>query len=287
MDAGSTGLARWKSRFVRFPGCGFSITWLAVTWGLHCEPDCRRAFIKAPAIWSAISRFIFPRTRTCWAKRWLSWRSEIISERCRRQARWAALGRRHMEEQLRVQIRTDGSHFEQSTSLSRVRARHAFLFYAVLNGGASAESKTKLRAMAEYLRALLGSSGEIPCLGDDDGGRFFSIRGVKSASVRLRKTLATAAALLDEPAFYCEAAAEESSEVAVWWLGPRALEQAPQNWQPWQGAHLFADARVAVVSHDADCSIVDTRAFGWARAGHGHAHALSLVHRRADRDSSD
>jgi len=200
--------------------------------------------------------------------------------------RWAALGRRVMEQQLRAQIRADGSHFEQSTYY-HVYALDMFLFYATLSGGALAEPSgalaelsNALRKLAEYLWALLGPTGEIPYLGDDDGGRLFHPWGNRRAFGR--GTLALAAVLLDEPAWPCDPNA--LADMAVWWLGPRVLERARPGWRAFQGARLFANARVAVVAQDGEHSVVDTRAFGWARAGHAHAHALAIVHRSGARE---
>lgn len=193
--------------------------------------------------------------------------------------RWAKLGRRLMEQQLRVQVRADGSHFEQSTYY-HVYALDMFLFYAILNGGPSVELENVLRKMAEYLWALLGPTGEFPCLGDDDGGRLFHPWGNRRAFGRA--TLALAAVLLDEPAWPCDP--EDLVDMAVWWLGPRVLERAHPGWKSWQGARLFADAGVAVIAQGDEHSVADTRAFGWARAGHAHAHALSIVHRSGARE---
>ena len=192
---------------------------------------------------------------------------------------WAALGCMHMERQLRVQIRADGTHFEQSTYY-HVYALDMLLFYGVLKGGLSKELRERCHAMAEYLWALLGPSGEIPCLGDDDAGRFFHPWGNRRAFGRA--TLATAAVLLDTKCPWpCEA--DELSEIAAWWLAPHVVECARLG-KSWQGARLFADAGVAVVAQGSEHSVVDTRAFGWARAGHGHAHALAIVHRSGDRE---
>jgi hypothetical protein len=62
------------------------------------------------------------------------------------------------------------------------------------------------------------------------------------------------------------------------------MERAQPDWRAWQGAELFRDAGVAIVSRGENQSIVDTRAFGWGNAGHGHAHALSLVERNGARE---
>jgi hypothetical protein len=197
--------------------------------------------------------------------------------------RWTALGRQHMERQLEVQVRADGSHFEQSTYY-HVYALDMFLCYAILSGGAEGSIAPglagKIRLMADYLWALLGPTGEIPYLGDDDGGRLFHPWG--NARAFGRASLALAAVLLKELRWPCSA--EDLHPMALWWRGPSVLTSAQPAWRSWQGAHLFPDAGVAVVARGQEHSVVDTRAFGWARAGHGHAHALAIVHRVKERE---
>ena len=197
--------------------------------------------------------------------------------------RWTDLGRLHLDRQLELQVRDDGSHFEQS-SYYHVYALDMFLCYAVLSGGPGGsiapDLARRIRAMAEYLWALLGPTGEIPYLGDDDGGRLFHPWGNPRAFGRA--TLALAAVLLKEPRWPC--IAEDLYPMALWWCGPAVLRAAQPDWRPWQGAHLFPDAGVAVVAREQEHSVVDTRAFGWARAGHGHAHALAIVHRVGERE---
>lgn len=197
--------------------------------------------------------------------------------------RWTELGRLHMDQQLEIQVRPDGSHFEQSTYY-HVYALDMLLLYAVLkrgeNGAVAPELAAKIRSMSEYLWALLGPTSEIPYLGDDDGGRLFYPFGNPRSFGRA--TLALAGALLDESRW--PRRAEDLYPMAAWWLGPRALKDGQPEWRSWQGAHLFSDAGVAVVARGPEHSVVDTRAFGWARAGHGHAHALSIVHRVGERE---
>jgi hypothetical protein len=86
-----------------------------------------------------------------------------------RAARWEMLGARVMREQMDVQIRADGSSFEQSTYY-QVYLLDMFSLHAML-ARPGPEYMEKLERMAEFVEAVRGPSGRLPLLGDDDGGR--------------------------------------------------------------------------------------------------------------------
>jgi hypothetical protein len=86
-----------------------------------------------------------------------------------RAQRWKQLGARVMREQMDAQIRADGSSFEQSTYYQGY-VFDMFLLHATL-ARPGPEYLAKLERMAEYLHAVMGPSGRLPLLGDDDGGR--------------------------------------------------------------------------------------------------------------------
>lgn len=83
--------------------------------------------------------------------------------------KWERLGAQIVREQVERQVREDGSHFEQS-SYYHVYAMDLFLLHQAL-AETSPAFRAKLEGMAEYLAALLGPSGKLPLIGDDDGGR--------------------------------------------------------------------------------------------------------------------
>jgi hypothetical protein len=84
-------------------------------------------------------------------------------------ARWEQLGGRVMREQMDLQIRDDGTSFEQSTYY-QVYLLDMFRLHASL-AAPGPEYLAKLERMAEFLHAVTGPSGLPPMLGDDDGGR--------------------------------------------------------------------------------------------------------------------
>lgn len=93
--------------------------------------------------------------------------------------RWEQLGARVMQEQMKRQIRPDGSSFEQSTYY-QVYLLDMFSLHAALASTGPAYV-ARLEQMQEFLHAICGPSGRLPLLGDDDGGRL-SIIPIKQSS---------------------------------------------------------------------------------------------------------
>ena len=197
-----------------------------------------------------------------------------------RSTRWKALGGRLVREQMDKQVRNDGSHFEQS-SYYHVYALDFFLLHAVLDGDPGEGFREKLRRMAYYLAALTAGDGLIPLLGDDDGGNLFHPWGDRRRFGAA--TLASCCVFFETDAWPCEADALPVQ--AVWWMGGQALARRRRNdTPPGDGPRLFTDAGVAVLARAPIQIIADTRGFGHGGAGHSHAHALSVVCRKGDRD---
>ncbi len=187
--------------------------------------------------------------------------------------RWRARGSALMRSMMVDHVNPDGGHFEES-SYYHVYATDMFLFHAVLEPPEEAYRES-LRRMARYLWAL-AASGEMPMLGDDDGGRLFHPFGDRSRFARA--TLATCAAFLgDTP---CHGESADLDELAVWWLGDRVQAQACAP----RVCASFPDTGV-VTMEEGDTEIIATvRAFGPGRAGHSHAHALHFTLRHAGKE---
>ena len=187
-----------------------------------------------------------------------------------RAERWREIGGRIVSEEMDHQVRADGSHFEQS-SYYHVYACDFFLFHALLTE-APQSYHDRLMKMGEYLWSLLGPAGQIPLMGDDDGGRLFHPYGDRAKFGR--GTLAALGRYLrrEEWRNYRDA----SAEIAAWWLGPDSIG-ASHQWRDCLESRCFADAGVATIVHDSVQIIVDVRAFGALRSGHSHEHALNLI----------
>jgi hypothetical protein len=161
---------------------------------------------------------------------------------------WRASGGRIVAEEMQRQVREDGSHFEQS-AYYHVYALDFFLLHRSLAAVSPAYDQ-RLSRMACYLDALMGVSGVLPLIGDDDGGRLFHPYGDRTRFGR--DTLAACAAL----------------------FGPA----------PPRTSQLFHDAGTAVMV-DGDVQIViKAGGFGEGSGGHSHSDVLSLVLRIGDRE---
>lgn len=191
----------------------------------------------------------------------------------RRARQWAETGARVVAGELDFQVRDDGSHFEQS-SYYHVYALDMFLLHALLIQPTAAY-RNRVGRMADYLEALLGPAGEIPLMGDDDGGRLFHPYGPRNRFGRA--TLATASLLLGRDWFF---RAEDVPEQAAWWLGERALDATAPVARKAATSQLFSGAGLAVMVSDDLRVYADAGPLGSGRGGHGHSDALSLVVRK-------
>jgi hypothetical protein len=187
--------------------------------------------------------------------------------------RWEETGARVVRHELDRQVLADGCHFELSTYY-HVYALDMFLFHAVLRGPHSAGADVytdKLTRMAIVLEALIGSSGVLPLIGDDDGGRFFHPYGPRDRFGLA--TLATCGTFLNRPEWIRDP--RYLDEQAAWWLGS---EHGLAAYPPViNRSARFADSGLIVMTAGDVQLIADTGSFGPGRAGHSHADTLNLV----------
>lgn len=187
-------------------------------------------------------------------------------------ARWKETGARVVREQMRLQVRPDGSHFEQS-SYYHVYALDMFLFHRIMAGSVPGEYDEGLRRMAGFLHSLLGAAGVLPPLGDEDGGRFFHPYGSRDRFAR--DSLAACAAFFERPSWLFQTGALYSQ--AAWWLGESGLAVPPGAGAAPETSRLFPDAGLAVLAAGGVHAVADAGPLGAGSAGHGHADALSIV----------
>jgi hypothetical protein len=193
--------------------------------------------------------------------------------------RWAEVGGRIVREQMAAQVRPDGSHFEQS-AYYHLYALDLFLLHQLL-ASPPAEYTARLARMAEYLHALMGPSGLLPLLGDDDGGRLFHPFGERERFGN--GTLATCAVWFRRPEWLLPDSDFDSQ--AAWWLGERVNEF--RGCPPGAGgaSRLFRDAGVAIMASADAHIVVKAGPFGAGPGGHSHSDALSLVARVGAREA--
>ena len=191
--------------------------------------------------------------------------------------RWRAVGRDIVRAHMETCVQRDGSYFEQSTYY-HVYALDMFAFHAVLE--AVPESyRAGLLSMAKFLSSIVSDSGELPFLGDDDGGRFFSPYGPRSGFARA--TLATASLLVGRHFFVCNQL--DIDEIALWWLGPERCKNelaGPLK----RGSQAFHDTGIVVMRRGSICALFDAGPFGPGSGAHSHSDSLSLVVTIGDRE---
>ena len=169
-------------------------------------------------------------------------------------AAWRRRGREIVSAQIELQVREDGSHFEQS-SFYHLYSVDFFVFHAIFEPP-SDRYRQKLFRMAEYLRALTYPDGRLPFLGDDDGGRLFYPYGSRQEFARA--TLATCAAFFGRPEWLRDP--NDLYEQALWWLGPDVLNLRPSGCN--QPSIFFPNAGLVVMTSEAAHIIVDAGPFG-------------------------
>ncbi len=191
--------------------------------------------------------------------------------------RWRTSGDGIVREQLARQVRSDGSHFEQSTYY-HLYALDFFLLHYLLSGRPDA-MRPALERMARYLEAVMGPAGRLPFVGDDDGGRVFHPYGDRETFGRA--TLATCRRLFGTPGGMADPGV--IAEQAAWWLGEPAAGGAAPAARP-APVQVFPDAGAVVLSHGPWWVLFKTGSFGPGNAGHSHSDSLSLVVRVRDED---
>lgn len=191
-------------------------------------------------------------------------------------ARWVETGRRIVAEEMERQVLADGAHFEQSTYY-HVYAFDMFLFHTLL-GPVTEAYWEKLERMGDYLEALLGADREIPCFGDDDGGRLFHPYGRRN---RFGRGSMAVASILRNSRWGYERA--DVAEMAAWWLGPQSCTAHPVA----PGvivSRLFEKTGMAVLAAGDVVAYMDAGPFGPFRGGHSHADTLSIVVKRGSQE---
>jgi len=101
-------------------------------------------------------------------------------------AHWEQLGARVMSEQMDLQIRPDGSSFEQSTYYQGY-VFDMFRLHAIL-ARPGPDYSAKLEQMDEFLDTIAGPARRLPLLGDDDGGRLPLVTMQRPSRARERES---------------------------------------------------------------------------------------------------
>jgi hypothetical protein len=192
--------------------------------------------------------------------------------------RWRTCGWRILLQEADRQVRGDGVHFEHSLYY-HVYALDFFLharILAALNGmRIPAAFDATLKRMLRFLAAV-SQGGPPESFGDEDGGRVFNPR--RNRSQHLTDPLSVGAVVFGPNDF---GDSPTLTEEALWLFGPSAAAHlARPTAEPNLIAASFADSGVYVSASSEPFPqrvVVQGGALGEGRAGHGHAHALSVT----------
>jgi hypothetical protein len=199
-----------------------------------------------------------------------------------------ALGRRILLDEARRQIGSDGGHCERSTHYHRYTLDFyllALIVARITKDPAAASFERAVSRLADAARLLADDGGQLPQIGDDDGGMLFPIAG--RAPYDIRDSLAVAAALLDRPDLRIGDVPEE----VCWLLAHPSLSRSLEDDRRGAARRARSGARRGpprsgalpetgyYVSRSArgDHLVIDGGVHGYLNGGHAHADALSLT----------
>ena len=189
-------------------------------------------------------------------------------------SRWEAIGRDILRSEARRQVYPDGGHAERSAHYHRYALDFYLLALTIsrLTDDADTAMFAEVTArLAGFCRAMSGTDGRLPTIGDDDGGLLFPICGRQPADAA--DSLSLAASLLQRP----ELAVGDPPEETLWMLGgDRSQLRWPSPSHP-PASRLFPQTGYAVIRSRTDHAVVDVGRHGFLNGGHAHADALSLV----------
>jgi hypothetical protein len=195
---------------------------------------------------------------------------------------WKTLGYEILLRALDFQIRADGVYCEQATHYHRYTTDFytTLLVLRTLDGEpVDPIHLEKLNQLFDHLMYVMQPNGELPLLGDDDGGLLHFIGG--SAYPDIRPTMAVGAALLKRGDL--KFVSGRANSELLWLLGVDGLQDY-DNIEPHPPSDVSRDFSASGYycarsswSDKADYMVVDCGPHGFLNGGHAHADALSFV----------
>jgi hypothetical protein len=197
--------------------------------------------------------------------------------------RWRELGTSILVNESVRQVSADGVYFEQSTGYQRYTVEiylHLFALSRISGDVIPSSVGTTVERMVDALIALRSPSGEMPQIGDDDGGCIVALERREPADPRGLFSAASAIFRREDFAWAAGGAAPE----AAWLLGREGLDRiaalgtAPPGHPP---SRAFERGGYVVMRSGWDRRahqlIFDVGPLGGEpTAGHGHADLLSV-----------
>ena len=191
----------------------------------------------------------------------------------RRSAAREAHGRAILLKEAARQVRADGGHAELSSHYHRYSTEFYLLALMVARAAgdrAAAAFEDVARRQAAYLRTIADDRGNLPMIGDDDGGQLFQF--VHGDSGNASVTLGIAASILSDPLLAVGAPSEEE----CWALGQRPGRR-PASVAAWPSRLLPDTGYFVSRGPDGSHLTFDAGPHGFLNGGHAHADTLSIV----------
>ncbi len=185
----------------------------------------------------------------------------------------ARIGRDVLVAEASKQIRPDGGHVELSPHYHRYSTDFYLLALLVARASddpAAAAFEHAARVQAEYLRTIADDQGQLPLIGDDDGGQLAGWCGTRPADASV--TLGIAAAALRESALAVTPAHEE----VYWWVGDTVDMHDGDSRSAWPSTLMNASGYFVSRTPAGDHLIFDAGPHGFLNGGHAHSDALSV-----------
>jgi hypothetical protein len=200
----------------------------------------------------------------------------VVFPEFRDAGRWQRTGAGILIEQAGTQTSDDGVYCEQSTCYQRYTC-DIYLHFLILAARHRIDVppwlRTRVARMVDALVALRRPDGNVPSIGDDDGGQLLPL--VLRGRGDCRGVFATAAALFGRGDF-AGAAGDPAPEI-IWMLGQdglAAFNRARTEPAPTASRILPIGGYAVLRDGDANQMIVDVGPIG--SFGHGHADLLSI-----------
>jgi hypothetical protein len=193
----------------------------------------------------------------------------------RRSAGRAAHGREILLHEAARQVRADGGHVELSSHYHRYSTDFYLLALMVARAAgdeAAATFQDVARRQSTYLRTITDDRGNLPMMGDDDGGHLFRFGDGEPGNASA--TLGVAASVLGDPAL-----ALGTPQAQEYWILGRRPDMTGRRGPlaAWPSQLLEASGYFVSRGTDGSHLIFDAGPHGFLNGGHAHADALSIV----------
>jgi Heparinase II/III-like protein/Heparinase II/III N-terminus len=190
---------------------------------------------------------------------------------------WLSLGVEMTLRASQEQVLEDGLDHEGSVPY-HLLVLEMFLAAYAATGKQLAGAEHAIGSLLDAAVLLTDERGQVPDLGDDDGGRVLAFSDTPSQDAR--RVLALGAALLQHPGS-AKRSRGGDHEDAIWLAGPSPLVAAmalERSARPTAAPTHLPAGGLVVMGQGKDRVVVDVGTVGFrGRGGHGHLDALSFV----------